>query len=287
MTSTSLQAIVHNGREYRFLLQAELAMRNRLRALCSALHHSLADDNGAGEETGEGHKAPKTVIHFAIEKLHARWGEVPVPQWLAKPPPGIHKARWHPEILLGMSWTAQTLLHYSLELHADLIQQRKPLEQAVRSLPIWEDWCAHIRGVDAYGLGRILCETDDLWHYPTVAKVWKRLGVGLWNGERQRAIPNISQEEAMAIGYSKRRRAVVYNLQVGLLTQNKDADGTPGIYKACYLDRKVVEQAKVPDGTKLLWHRRASRYMAKRFLRDLWVAWRDYMPKPLEPVHHE
>jgi hypothetical protein len=58
----------------------------------------------------------------------------------------------------------------------------------------------------------------------------------------------------------------------------------PGPYRQLYLARKALEQEKVPEGPRMLWHRRASRYMAKRFLRDLWVAWRDTMPKPLTGV---
>lgn len=45
-------------------------------------------------------------------------------------------------------------------------------------------------------------------------------------------------------------------------------------YRALYLERKVIEEQKAPSGSKLLWHRRAHRYMEKRLLRDLWSAWR-------------
>src|ERR1041385_6796120 len=300
-----LTAIVFAGREYRFLLQAELALQNRTRALLSSWHAvaqspkdratltivappsacqapdtAAAEDHGPDDTLDTDVPAAAAPVSQAEDHVSSVTLDKVVPAWLLRPPKGIPKATWQPRQYLQQSPAAQVLVGHALALVADRKARRRELERLVSWLPIWQDWAADIRGIDAYGLARVLAETGDLWQYPTVAKVWKRLGVGLWNGERQRQVKGVTEAKARAIGYSPRRRAVVYNLQTGLLTQNKAPDSTPGAYRLCYLARKLEEEVKAPDATKMVWHKRASRYMAKRFLKDLWVAWREVMPRP-------
>ena len=303
-----LAIILHDGREYRYLAQAEQSLRNRLRALLRALHGAMEDQRLhdthilSVRPTPCSTPLPSTALQIqgAAMPFHQNGTAVPsilsqvgdlantgtlsmsVPAWLSKPPKGMARAAWHPAQYLALSPAASILYSHAQSIGESVQFRRRQLEKAVHTLPIWQDWCAAIKGIDAYGLARLLCETGDLWRYPTVAKLWTRMGVGLYAGERQQRRAKVSQAEAMAIAYSPRRRAIVYNLQTGLLTQNKAPDGTPGVYRTCYLTRKVVEQAKAPALTKQIWHRRASRYMAKRFLRDLWVAWRHTMPRPAD-----
>lgn len=315
MSLEDLDNIMHEGREYRYLLQAALSLQQRLRALLCALRAALGDQSMSGtlhdavstparteclltmEASDHGRLDTLSQIVTASIPVLSQNGDqdcvVPhkhnVPAWLRRVPKGLTKAQWQPERLMAMSPAAHVLYAHACDLGESCKFRRKYLEYGAQQLAIWQQWCRDIRGVDAYGLARLLCETGDLWHYPTVPKLWKRLGVGLCNGERQRRVLHITEAEARAIGFVPRRRAVVYNLQTGLLTQNKACEGHaaqtcsthPGAYRALYLARKTVEQAKVPEGAPLLWHRRASRYMAKRFLRDLWNAWRRTMPRPV------
>jgi hypothetical protein len=141
----------------------------------------------------------------------------------------------------------------------------KRIEQLAQQLPVWP-WAKAIRGVGALSLGQIIGECGDLSGYANPAKVWKRMGLAVINGGRQR---RVAGEEALDHGYSPRRRAVMWNLGECLVKQNQE-----GEYRTLYLARKEVERAKLPDAPQAHVHNRAKRYMEKRFLRDLWSAWR-------------
>lgn len=120
-------------------------------------------------------------------------------------------------------------------------------------------------GFGYVGLGQIVGATGDLSNYPNPAKLWKRLGLGLISsGERQRKFTDA--RKAAEAGYSPTRRSMMFTLGDSLVK-------CKGPYRELYLQRKAIEQDKAPDGTKMLWHRRAQRYMEKRLLRELWRAW--------------
>jgi hypothetical protein len=100
------------------------------------------------------------------------------------------------------------------------------------------------------------------------------MGVGLVDGQRQRRTTDA--DLAVRMGYNAERRSVLYCIGDSLLKKQNP-------YRELYLQRKAYEQEKAPDGTKMLWHRRAQRYMEKRLLRDLWRAWRDTLPSTPTP----
>lgn len=282
------------GRQYRALTQAERSLQQQCRAILRHLHTHAAVTDHHDDGIHETLVSPVASLasHAGDQSCNVALMKN-VPAWLRKPPRGMTAAAWHPERYLlvcsdGKKSAALILYEQTLAFHPCYAPVEKDFTAAVVLLPIWTDWCAPIRGISAYGLGRLLAETGDLWWYPSVAKVWKRFGVGLWEGERQRRKQGMSEVEAKAMAYNPRRRSVLYIAQDNLIKQNKATDGTPGVYRQLYLDRKIVEALKAPDLPKMAWHRRAGRYMVKRFLRDLWRAWRQTMPRPAEiPVMHE
>lgn len=175
-----------------------------------------------------------------------------------------------------------------LEECRQMIQRQRQAEEKVvetlaKDLPVWP-WVEQIRGVGALALGQIVAECGDLADYANPAKVWKRLGVGMFEtqaGEwsRQRKAP---AADGVAAGYSPRRAAVVFNVGECLIKQNQD-----GPYRTLYDERKLYEATKpacnAPTKTGPCnkdghcrpghLHNRARRYMAKRFLRELWREW--------------
>lgn len=308
--------VEHCGRQYQALAQAEFSLQHQIRALFRALHgrerrhtgnvtqasvaSSLPCSPSPEEADGEDYQHHATPSRD-VPPSASGWSQAedhelrvtqmgPVPAWLRQPPRSktakAWDGPWHPEQFLSQEPAAQLLLLQWQEVHAKVLVWEKRLAASVEPLPIWQAWCADVRGVSAFGLGRLLWATNDLYFFPTVAKLWKFLGVGLWNGEIQRRKVGITQAEAEAIGFIGWRRAIVYNLQDGLMKQNKICEGHaaqgcslhPGPYRQVYLARKDVEQGKAPQDRPLAWHNRASRYMGKRFLRDLWVKWRETMP---------
>ena len=161
-----------------------------------------------------------------------------------------------------------------------LEQSRDEIEKAMvkdaRQLPIMP-WVKAIRGFGELSLAGLIGETGDLSSYATHSKLWKRLGLAVINGGRQR---RITGDEALEHGYSATRRSLVWNIgQCVMKTQSVRVDKTTGEekspagrYRRIYDDRKAYETDRVE--TKGHAHNRATRYMEKRLIRDLWTAWR-------------
>jgi hypothetical protein len=155
------------------------------------------------------------------------------------------------------------------------------LRKLARQLPVWPAFAEGVNGFGDLRLALIIGETGDLSAYATHCRVWKRMGLAVIGGERQRRVTDA--EKAIAFGYNAERRSIIWNLGAELLKQQvraiKDDAGkrtgtsTPiGDYGRIYLERKAYEAERVE--TPAHAHNRASRYMTKALLRDLWQAWR-------------
>lgn len=148
--------------------------------------------------------------------------------------------------------------------HAMRHDAEKRLRKLAHQLPVWS-WVETVHGFGDLGLAQIVAEAGNLENYANPAKLWKRFGLAVIGGGAQR---RVTGDAALEHGYSPVRRSMMYVIGDSLLKKQNP-------YRALYLARKATEQAKVPDGTKMLWHRRAQRYAEKRLLRDLWRAWRN------------
>lgn len=274
----AVDALLFHSREYIALRKALFGMRNRLRSHVRILHATGLAPLALSPE--DRMPSPAAFTDEPGEnQLNADTQSPAVPSWLTKPPVGLSMREWHPEPLLQCSPAAQILLAHCGQLAQDVVFRRKQLEAAAKALPVWP-WVEAIRGVDAFGLGMVLGATGDLSNYANPAKVWKRMGLGLVDGQRQRRV--IDAELAIRMGYNPERRAMAYNLAKGLINQNKLPDGSPAYYRTVYIERKTYEQAKAPELSKQAWHLRAGRYMVKRFLRELWREWQRVTAAPGE-----
>lgn len=173
------------------------------------------------------------------------------------------------------------------------------MQKAAMGLPVW-GWVEGVRGLGAMGLAVIVGEAGNLAEYPNPAKLWKRMGLAVFEGRAQR---RVAEPEAAAMqGYNPRRRSAMWTIGDALLKQ-------VGPYRDLYLERLAAEHAKAAAegltpatttaATVASWaerglpallrvkaldphrhrsalhlHRRAQRYVEKRLLRDLWRAWR-------------
>ena len=188
---------------------------------------------------------------------------------------------------------SSNLVTLQLQVAEDHIRkQRKLVERelvkAAKELPVYSAFVEPINGFGALGLAQIVGEAGDLSKYSNPAKLWKRFGLGLVGGERQRR--HTDPEKAIAHGYSPRRRSVMFVIGDSLLKKQN-------AYKDLYDERKryeeqkaiaaglVVRAAKPGDPvdqvsagfrSKMVIHRRSQRYVEKRLLRDLWRSWRDH-----------
>lgn len=186
--------------------------------------------------------------------------------------------------------------------HPGIVGISRTLEKLAAELPI----AGFVRGVRGVGLGSlasIVGETGDLSEYRSVSAVWKRLGLAVIDGERQRKCADV--EKALLHGYSPARRSVMWNAGCGLIggmgngkrpMVGEDLSGrtdwTP--YEILFVERIRYEAARNPEQQRpptaegresygVAAKARAKRYVEKRFLRDLFVEWRRVTGKAPTP----
>jgi hypothetical protein len=169
--------------------------------------------------------------------------------------------------------------------HAGKLHCEGKLRALAKKLSIYS-FVQSTRGFGEIGLAQIVGKCGDLSNYSNPAKVWKRMGLGIVDGKRQQCIAG---DAALAIrhGYSPRRRSTMFVIGDSLLK-------CQGPYREIYLARKAYEvqkaeaagltvkpaaQIKKGEADKCMSqghiHARAQRYMEKRLLRDLWIAWKN------------
>lgn len=187
---------------------------------------------------------------------------------------------------------------------APLMAARIPLDEArnkienemkrlARRLPVWQSWGAGVKGFGELTLAKILAGAGDLGEYANPAKLWKRMGLALVDGERQRRVGG-DVEKAVRHGYSAERRSDIWNaiepMVKHVVTATKCEDGSPLLNEfgetvslplTPYGEYFVAERQRQRDklrGTKECYLKhaleRAKRHLGKRILRDLWRAWR-------------
>jgi len=161
----------------------------------------------------------------------------------------------------------QALAPY-LEAQDPLVARRKRHEKTLaalgKDLPI-AHLADEIRGVNSTTLATIVGELGDLSAYHKgIAGIWKRAGLAVIDGERQRLKPG---DAALLHAYSPARRSVFWNIGSALIKAQRGDDR----YRQVYLARKDHELARgLPQGHA---HNRAMRYMTKALLRDCHKAW--------------
>lgn len=162
-----------------------------------------------------------------------------------------------------------------------LEEQRKGYEKTLaklgKQLPI-AHMADEIKGVNHGTLATIVGECGDLSAYRSVSAVWKRAGLAVIEGGRQR---RVSGDAALEHGYSPSRRSTFWNISAALLkSQGKDDNAGP--YRQIYDARKEYERPRVEsDGHA---HNRAQRHMLKELIKRLTLEWRR-VAKERDPGH--
>lgn len=179
-------------------------------------------------------------------------------------------------------------------------EYEKNLIAAAKVLPIFTTFVKPTHGLGEIGLALIVGEAGGALYpnYGNPAKVWRRFGLHLQADKtgrnhalsqfRSGVAGSLSKVAWEAVGYSPRRRAVMYVVTDSLLKKDN-------AYKRLCDERKLVEREKaakeglivaasadIPPGKRHEYRSvghirmRAERYVTKRLLRDLWRAWRDH-----------
>lgn len=162
------------------------------------------------------------------------------------------------------------------QAHAIVEEERQKYQRdcqvLARQLSVWP-WVEAIRGLGALGLAAIVGEAGDLGNYAGPQKLNKRLGLGVTDGRADRRIAGKSEARkllAIEMGYSPRRRSVMWTIGDALIKGNQD-----GRYRSFYLAEKERLAAERTELRPFEMHRMAQRAMEKGLLRDLWCAWND------------
>lgn len=171
----------------------------------------------------------------------------------------------------------------------------KELAKLARKLPAY-DWVKSIHGIGDGGYASIIGECGDISNYKSVSALWKRMGLAVFEGTRQRKMSNA--EDALLHGYNPSRRSVMWNVGNGLIGgMGRGKRPSPGEdistkdwtdYQKLFVERCRYECAnnaeKMPlatvqkngeDRESYPKHAqaRAKRYVEKRFLRELYSRW--------------
>jgi len=183
-------------------------------------------------------------------------------------------------------------------IQAHRAECEKQLTKMAKELHVWP-WAEAVKGFGALSLASVVGEAGDLARFDTVSKFWKRMGLAVIGGGRQRLVAGAA---AIEHGYNPARRSVVWNIGECLIKQQGD-------YRALYLERMArevekcweegLQHATTTAATVTSWanrglpepvkvskvdeaqyrscghiHNRAKRYVEKRLMRELWKAWR-------------
>jgi hypothetical protein len=196
---------------------------------------------------------------------------------------------------------------YLIELVSMTNSMREPMDNLrlrndkimiaqAKRLPVYQ-WVETVHGAGALGLATICAEAAalkpdgsyaTLSDYPTIAKLWKRLGFAPFDGHagstwkratwRPRAL---TAEEWTLNPFSGERYAFMNQIAKFLImAQWKSAkktgadEGSPtGPYGKVYADRRKATAIVHPEWTKGHSHSDAIRIAMKKFLADLWDEW--------------
>lgn len=188
------------------------------------------------------------------------------------------------QLIQEITWPLRVSERY-LRRHRTKVERE--MQKAAKAHPVYQKLVEPINGFGALGFAQIIGEAGDLSNYSNPAKLWKRMGLGLVGNVRQGKRTDAA--EALAHGYSPRRRSVMFVIGDSLLKRQNE-------YKVLYDARKQYEIEKAQAAglevrpakkgdpfdqdahgfrSMMKIHRRSCRYVEKRLLRDLWRAWRD------------
>jgi hypothetical protein len=173
----------------------------------------------------------------------------------------------HPNAAACLAWCRPLILaRDTIEKERKATEKR--LAAAAKQLPMYS-WIEATRGLSALSFGQIVGECGDLSNYSNPAKIWKRMGLAVINGGRQR---RVAGDAALLHGYNAERRSIMYVIGDNLIRAKNPE------YRAIYDARREHTAITHPDWTKGHSNNDAKRVMTKRLLKNLWRAWRAATP---------
>lgn len=194
-----------------------------------------------------------------------------------------------------------TLSAQYFQLLRDEQEQFKRLGDMVGETPLWQGFLKDVRGVGPAMAGVILSELDPYAaEYPSSFHKYAGLDVapdrdGVMVGRSKKDFHLVDKEYTSASGELASRKSITFNpwlktKLVGVLGTvfiKQPADKSP--YRKTYDDYKhrLQNMDAHKDKSKGHIHAMATRYMVKRFLTDLHIAWRGIEGLPVSAEYSE
>lgn len=272
----TIDQIVELGREHRTAIREQTTLSNMLKARVREYvgFDALRADNGEKLDFRKAGAAYKRLITEKQDPLFLnRVRRIMVPCEEAKIEQGILAKRMGYYLIGGK---------HKMKVNDVMVET-----DYGPGLPIWA-WGKNQRGCGAPMLAKIIAEAGrDLSDYETPAKLWKRFGEHVVNGQAPRA------RRGEKLGFSPYRRSVSFQLGDSMIKAGGTMEkGNLSPWKAVYEHRKryevtraeangltVVPTAKITKKNASQHmseghvHNRAMRYMRKKFLEALWQEW--------------
>ena len=173
-----------------------------------------------------------------------------------------------------LTMTLQPFLSALTTLNISAAAIEKELTILARAEPLWKEWVVNVRGVGELAFAGMMAEAGrPLTDYHSVKAFWKRFGLAVIDGERQRKVKG-SAEIAEMHGFAPTRRVFSYNVGSSLMRQQKLLDP----YRMIYDERRAYEEARGINAGHS--NKRAQRHMTKAFFRDAWVKAKELSGEP-------
>ncbi len=182
--------------------------------------------------------------------------------------------------------------------YVDLAErERKHFRQMatiIEAHPLWPAFLKDVKGCGPAMSGVLLSEID-ITKARYASSLWKYAGLDVANGSgrSRRAEHLVDRRYTAADGTEKTRKSITFNpflktKLMGVLSGSILRAGESP-YRTVYDDYKhrLENRPDLTDESKGHRHNMALRYMIKRFLADLYVAWRTLEGLPVEPPYHE
>lgn len=174
----------------------------------------------------------------------------------------------------------------------------KLMVKQAKRLPAYK-FAKSVDGLGDVSFATIVGECGDIGTYKSISAVWKRLGLAVINGRRQgNPGEGASANDWVNHGYSKARRSVSWNARqhvIGAMAKwrpdygaDVDDDDSLTEYQRIYAKRARFESEKLglpivekknakgamKESYKMHVCNRAHRYVEKRMIKNLYLAWR-------------
>ena len=174
------------------------------------------------------------------------------------------------------------LVWYHNRLYETEKELAKKLDAWSRNHPLRINFLSRIQGIGPVLSSGLIAWLSPIKRFPNISKLWKYCGLA----------PGQKRRRGQKLGYNPHLKTLMWKVAASFEKQKPTKSFYRRVYdekKNYYLNRKDLREAveKGVKGAKLHIRLLTMRYVAKRFLADMWVNWRKIEGLPItKPYAH-